>query len=309
MRARREVGLLQGGLAWPGWFCLACLGACSFQSAPLTSGNSPSAPKKIAGPSRGGASVPSNSGVPDGAAPQASATGTGGKGGSGSGGGGGAAIVDAGWTVLDLKDSGAPQTPDPIPDAATPPPDRTPGGVLWRCVTNYGCASGLSCYGSGPGFCTETCASDNDCTDLVGVDFTCSSNTSQCRATCSAAGADAECPSGFACVDESGGPHCTLPPEQGTHDRTLLEACDRAHGDADCVDGLLCYRPSQSHIDGPGFCTASCGRGGKACKNSPPGTAVECNGTACRFPCSNSDCPPGMACEEYAGYAYCHIPP
>jgi hypothetical protein len=203
---------------------------------------------------------------------------------------------------------------DPGTDASTPPPVDPPPptkGLLFdRCVTDHGCSLGLVCYGAGPGHCAQPCTENSDCVPVDGFEFTCSANDGACRIDCSDDDNQDACPQGLTCVNRgSSEQRCMLPREQGTGDRELFEPCDRAHGDGDCVDGLVCYRSDDSRIDGPGYCTEQCGDGESSCNDVPSSFAeLECAGDVCRFDCSKSACPLGMACEPIGDRGVCHYP-
>jgi hypothetical protein len=210
-------------------------------------------------------------------------------------------------------DAGDPIDASPAPDAApaedatTPPP---PGGALFTsCAQDTDCQEALRCYGSGPGYCGDYCAQSSDCTDHGGIDFTCSTDENACRVDCSSAGSDGQCPAPLTCIQSSGSFRCRLPSANGGGTRKRFESCDRALGNADCADGLTCYRSVDSQVDGPGYCTDSCSFFSGSCDNSiGGGTQLACNGSVCRFTCSgNVPCPDGMECE--AADQGCHFPP
>lgn len=244
---------------------------------------------------------------------------------AGSGSGSGTVVLpppSPGTVEPDAGRDAAPSEPDAAAgrDAAAPdagdggaidPPDGgvRPFGLFERCVTDYGCARGLVCYGDGPGHCADACQLDSDCIDRDGIDFTCSEDDDACRVDCGESGTDGACPTGLTCVERGGGAYrCMLPREQGTGDRERFQPCDRAHGDDDCVDDLVCYRSADSQIDGPGYCTDTC-TADDPCSDAPdPALALQCAQNVCRFDCSNSACPDGMECEAAGVRNLCHYP-
>ena len=207
-----------------------------------------------------------------------------------------------------MADASADASADSGTDA--PPDSAVPPDGFDRCVTDDGCESGFLCYGSSPGFCAQACDEDSDCRDIQGFDFSCSSGDEACRIDCAD---DRACPQGLTCVNRGGEQYrCVLPPEEGTGDRELLEPCDRAHGDDDCVDGLVCHRSADSRIDGPGYCTLECSEednSGPSC-NGMRGSSVDidCGEGACRIDCTDEPCPLAMACEQIDDRALCHYP-
>jgi hypothetical protein len=209
-----------------------------------------------------------------------------------------------------VPDAGADSGKEPIDPPPEEPEPPTKGLLFDRCVTDHGCSLGLVCYGAGPGHCAQPCSENSDCVAVDGFEFTCSASDGACRIDCAGNGTRDACPPGLTCVDRGNGERrCLLPREEGTGDRELFESCDRAHGDDDCVDGLVCYRSDDSRIDGPGYCTEECGDGESSCDDAPSSSAeLECAGDVCRFDCSEAACPLGMACEQIGDRGVCHRP-
>jgi hypothetical protein len=292
--------------AW--WFlpCLAIAG-CSFDTAPISShapapnsdGNAPQAgaPAGSGSAERDGGAAPVTMSPP--AAPV-----------------GGASSTDASAPPAASDAAGAPPAVgkvDAAVDAGMAPEDAAGLGedLFEPCETVADCSAGLVCYGGGFGYCAQPCAESSDCVDVDGIDFTCSPNDFACRVDCSSNGTSGACPQGLTCVEFGADDGRCLPPGVGgTGDRQLFEPCDLANGDADCVDGLRCYRSADSQIDGPGYCTFDCAGFESVCGDLDPSPAVlECEESRCRFACGDAPCPDGMRCEDIGDEAVCHYPP
>jgi len=287
-------------------------GGCSFDSEPLgTTEGQLAAPIPLADPAgseSGGTDIFGNSG---------SGSSAGGGSGSSSGGTAGSGEVaptptpDAGTSTP--SDTAADPAIAPTTTTTLPSVSAEPSGVLGRCVSDFGCQDGLRCDGSDPGYCTDSCSEDADCSAQGGVEFICADGL--CRADCGEDGSEGACPATMICAPEGDAMFCRPPPEIGDMSRALAEACDLAHGNTDCINGLTCYRDPNSEIDGPGFCSVPC---------FPPNVALAVCGTisagasapfgclpedlACAFDCSSGSCPSGMECETAGGISRCQYP-
>jgi hypothetical protein len=118
--------------------------------------------------------------------------------------------ADAGSTAPGETPPGedVPVVPEP---PAEPPVD---GEQLARCEDGVDCNRGLDCYSEAPGpsFCSKACATDEDCAEVEGGDYTCSPTSGICRIVCAGAD-DGACPSGQICrfLNPLAGYRCAYP--------------------------------------------------------------------------------------------------
>jgi hypothetical protein len=326
------------------WVCCVCGAGCGFDRSPLKGEGLVGSPVQGGDGNQHGGSGASHGS--SGSGGSVSTMHSGGSGGSHAGGSGGStAMPDAAVVMHDAstpaaQDSGAMHSgsgghaPDNTPDTGTPDagkPSQTPDagiipGTYTPCNGNDDtttCPDGWKCYGgqpNTPGHCAEACTKDTDCTDYDGFDFTCFADDGKCRIDCGSSGSMGACPDELTCVlDLTNNYRCRFPPTSTSGTRTLYQSCVIEKGDADCVSGLHCYLADGFGLQGPGYCTTSCGPqgggpgpgGGQGpqCYNPSDVGTVDCAGGFCRFDCSHDDCPDGMDCAMVQDVGVCHYTP
>ena len=207
-----------------------------------------------------------------------------------------------------------------------PPADGSQGSSCTMGGT--ACDGDLTCYTANAtpvGFCTAKCTTDDDCKDIKGGTYTCSSpaglgGVQACRASCTGLD-DKSCPEFMSCTPVTGGFRCLYDAKDvgpvGTAKRWA-----KCASTSDCSGDLVCYTPPTSGgFPGGtaylGFCTSSCTTADDCKDNPPTGTATAgCSTTTsqCRLICSAGGggfpggggggavtCPDGMVCANPAG--------
>jgi hypothetical protein len=168
-------------------------------------------------------------------------------------------------------------------------------GPLERCQTDSDYIADLRCREgslSTPGYCTNTCSSTAECTELGSV---CSASSVPAVCVLPCAGLSDVCPGDLQCQQLIGTTYrCVhpLPPPVGVFERCSVNADN-------CEPGSTCYRPSGSQLDGPGYCAPL---GCSDCSQHQPlgvSAPLTCfDDTLCRFDCEMGTCPAQMVCED-----------
>jgi len=184
------------------------------------------------------------------------------------------------------------------------PSDGTP---LSSCNGDE-CNDGLGCFGDNndtPGFCTETCNNDRDCTDIGGLLTLC--NGGECAIDCSDGpnGTSGACPENMECNAQA---RCNYPSgSSGT--ATRWEVCS---SDNECSGGTTCEgggAPSPFNPAGsPGFCTTDCDGDQDCSDDGGAGGAAACYTQSsggfgstryCVVECNNDkECPLPLVCNN-----------
>ncbi|MDH5673899.1 MAG: hypothetical protein OEZ06_17205 [Myxococcales bacterium] len=208
---------------------------------------------------------------------------------------GDAAIADAG-----------PATSVEVPVATLP----SDGELASVCSRDDDCnGDDLVCvvYGTYRGYCSEDCASDDDCSALDGIDASCSGG--RCVIDCTGSGAgDGPCPSQMECAETASAPlstryRCQYPEPK---DHAVYEPCDALRGNADCMEGLSCSvfvgLPLLSELALP-YCSEGCSDAAD-CSDPGSGATVVCDRAnplasegQCALACENDkQCPGDTLC-------------
>jgi hypothetical protein len=258
----------------------------------------------------GGGTAGTTAGTTGTAGTTAGTTGTGVAGTTGTTAGTGASNVDGGTAGSgETPDGGGGGDTDGGGSGGGDKP-KDDGTQLSTCGASNPCEGDLTCYtanATSVGYCTTTCTVDDDCKDLSGATYTCSSG-GECRIACDGVDDDS-CPADMNCTEVMGGFRCLYDEKDvGDGKAKIFEECTVA---GDCSGDLVCYNPIPQGAPLPGgssytgHCAQPCAENSECTDEPSSGTAMlgcSTSSGACRLTCGGGGgggggtCPDGMTC-------------